>query len=154
MSSQRGSAILADAEKLGFEFVEYTGSGHIKIRHSVTGEHAVIPSTPSSWRSHANTIAQLERLSGHRLPRQKSGSFRHRPSQPRLQLRQSTSERAASEQVQSLLDEAEQLRCEFTIITRQAPSRSVAEQARPVVVQFEKVRKRLADLHRIIDPLS
>lgn len=61
--------IITLARQLGFTVAGVTGSGHIRLDH-VNGQ-VTIASTPSEYRGRANTIAQLERVAGRKLPRAK-----------------------------------------------------------------------------------
>lgn len=57
------------AEQLGFVFDGYTGSGHIKFRHSCSQRLFVASGSPSCHRSSLNSVKEMERISGVKLPR-------------------------------------------------------------------------------------
>lgn len=63
--------LVALAEQLGFTLKGYAGSGHPVLAHP-SGAEVTIPATASDWRSRRNAIAQMERISGQKLPRAKS----------------------------------------------------------------------------------
>lgn len=67
------------AQRLGFTLTGTDGRGHLALVHT-NGETVHIPSTPSEYRGRKNTIAQLERVSGQRLPR-----ANHRRSHKKVQ---------------------------------------------------------------------
>jgi len=142
---------LAQAARLGFTFDGLTGSGHPRLRNAV-GDSIVIPSTPSDWRSRLNSLAQLERFSGRRLPRANAGKYRYR-RQPRLSTELSAAEVVKSHQVDALVAEADALRQRFTELVA-TPSRAAAAEARSVLARHEHTRRLLAQCHRIIDPIA
>src|SRR5437588_800 len=80
-------------------------------KHPHPTEFGVVcgPLTPSDWRSRRNTIADLQRIAGRKLPRQNAGKHRHR-RQAQLSTSLSPAERRASDLVAELVDEAGALR--------------------------------------------
>lgn len=66
--------LIALAEKLGFTFDCILGSGHVRLVHP--NGPVTIPATASDWRARKNSIAQMERVAGQRLPRAKTGRSR------------------------------------------------------------------------------
>ena len=67
MNSQ-SREVVALAERLGFTFDGYDGSGHL-VLSLPDGTRTSIPATPGEYRGRKNAIATLERLSGRKLPR-------------------------------------------------------------------------------------
>lgn len=76
MSTTKNEA-LALAKKLGYEPDGQTGSGHLILHNPQTGHRYYAPHTPSDRRSWKNVLSDLQRHSGRKLPRQKSGKYRH-----------------------------------------------------------------------------
>jgi hypothetical protein len=140
------------AGQLGFTFVGRDGNGHIRLRHTATGELCSAPFTPSDRRGWANTIARLERLSGRKLPRQNNGKYRHR-KQPRLDTTLTFAEKRASRQVAALLAEAASVRRRIDYLAAK-PTRDAADETRRAITKYEHLRQRLEQLHRIIDPIE
>lgn len=71
-----------DAERLGFHFDGYTGSGHVRFRNPDIDRVYISAATPSDHRGWANAVAEMERMSGRKLPRQNSGHYRFKPARP------------------------------------------------------------------------
>jgi hypothetical protein len=143
---------LRDAELLGFSFIGHSGSGHLLFYSPDTGAHYSAAYSPSDWRSRRNAIAQLERLSGRRLPRHKNGKHRHRRQTP-LDTTLTPVEQRTAEKVAALQAEAEVLRRRVEHLAAQ-PTRAAAAETRCVLTEYEHLRRRLAQLHHIIDPIE
>ncbi len=142
---------IAQAERLGFRLDGHTGDGHPRLRNG-KGDSVVIARTPSDFRSARNALATMERLSGRKLPRPHSGHYRHR-RQPQLSTTLSPTEIQKSGEVDALVAEADSLRLRFADLAA-APSRDSAVEARKVLTRHEHLRRRLAQLHHIIDPIG
>jgi hypothetical protein len=144
--------LLNQAEKLGFAPVGRTGNGHVRLRNTATGADYSAAFSPSDTRTLRNTLKHLERLSGRRLPRDNSGKHRHhRQSQfdPTL----SPAEERASEQVASLVAEAESVRARIGQLAAH-PTRDAIAEMRRAIAKFEHLRRRLAELHHHIDGIG
>lgn len=140
------------AELLGFTFDGLTGGSHPRYRHAESGRVVVAAFTPSDWRSERNSLADMERVSGRKLPRPNAAKYRHRRTS-RTDLTLSGTERAAVEETDRLLAQADLLRAEWD---RQVANqdRTTAAAARQTLTDFEEVRRKLAALHRIIPPIT
>ena len=151
MSSYRHE-LLKDAKQLGFAFDGFDGHGHIRLRHQQTGVRYSVPATPGDRRGFKNSLSDLERLAGQRLPRPNNGHYRHH-RQNQLDTTLSPSEQQKSGEVDDLVAQAELLRRRFAELTA-APSRAAAIEARRILPEYEQLRRLLAQRHRIIDPLA
>lgn len=69
---------LAAAGVLGFQFDGYTGSGHMRLVHPQAGVY-ITAATPSDYRGVRNSLSDMERLSGVRLPRSNAAHMRFKP---------------------------------------------------------------------------
>jgi hypothetical protein len=143
--------LLDQAGQLGFVLVGRAGNGHVRLRNT-NGALYTAASSPSDSRSLRNTIAHLERLSGRKLPRDNSGKHHHR-RQPRLDVTLSPAEQRASEKVAALLEEADSVRRRIDYLATE-PTRDAAAEMRRAIAKFEHLRRRLAQKHRIIDPIE
>lgn len=142
-------ALMRDAEQLGYEFSGYDGHGHPRVRHTVTGAGYSLPATPSDHRSLRNTRADLERLAGRKLPRQRSGRARGvRVTNP-LRLQRTPAEQRTGAEIDNLMGRAEALRGQFDELVGDG-SRSAAAAARRILARYEEVRDRLIQLHHDI----
>jgi hypothetical protein len=144
--------MLDQAEKLGFTPVGRAGNGHVRLRNADTGDRYSAAFSPSDRRSLRNTIAQLERLSGRKLPRDNSGKHRHR-RQPQLDVTLSPAEQRASELVAALVAEAESVRRRIGHLAAE-PTRDAVAEMRRAIAKFEHLRWRLAQRHHIVDPIG
>lgn len=59
--TKRAKDLVKYAESLGNEVVRRTGSGHVLVRHRVTGHQTTISSTPSEPRGDVNKRKDLWR---------------------------------------------------------------------------------------------
>ena len=140
---------LKDAEQLGFEFDGYNGGGHVRLRNPDTGHTYAAAFTPSDHRSRRNSIAGLQRLSGQRLPRQKTGKHRHR-RQVRLDTTLSVAEKQASNQVAALVEEAGWIRRRIDHLTAEPTTRNAAAEVRRHLTRYRHLRSHLRRLHHNI----
>ena len=142
---------LADARTLGFIPIGRDGGGHIRLYNAGTGQRYSAVSTPGDHRSRRNDLADLERLSGRRLPHQKSGKYRHRRERV-VSFEKTPAELAASAEVDELVTEAEGLR----VRVHQLPdTRSAIAEAHKLVQRFEAIRDLLAHrYYRVIPSLD
>jgi hypothetical protein len=144
--------LLDQAGKLGFIPVGRAGSGHVRLRNTATGAHYSAAFSPSDPRSLRNAIAHLERLSGRKLPRDNSGKHRHR-RQTQLDTTLSPAEQQASKQVAALVAEAESVRRRIGHLAAE-PTRDAVAEMRRAIAKYTHLRRRLAQLHHIIDPIE
>jgi hypothetical protein len=143
---------LRDAELLGFSFIGFSGSNHLLFFNPDSGAHYSAACSPSDWRSRRNAIAQLERLSGRKLPRHKNGKHRHH-RQTQLDTTLTPVEQRAAEKVAALVEEATSVRRRVEHLAAQ-PTRAAAAETRRALTKYEHLRRRLAQLHHIIDPIE
>lgn len=68
---------IASAALLDHTFDGYTGSGHMRFLHPTAGMY-IASSTPSDRNTIRKQLSDMERRSGKRLPRAKSGHFRRK----------------------------------------------------------------------------
>lgn len=141
----------AKAEQLGFKFQGYNGSGHPKFVHTATGTVLSTSLTPSDWRVERNTIAEMERISGRKLPRDNAAHYSYKRVQ-RSDFRKTKGEAEAAAEIERLLAETDSMRNRFRALT-ELNTRTSAEEARRLVTKFEFCREELAHRHRHIDPL-
>ena len=145
--------ILGDAERLGWQIVGYAGNGHLRLHHPDAGVTFVTGATQSdSRRGRQNTVAELERLCGRKLPRQRSGHHPHH-RQPSSDWHKPPIERDYCARVDELVAEAGRLRAEFAGLAA-AGDRDAAADGRQVLRAYEAVRRQAARLHRIIQPID
>jgi hypothetical protein len=144
--------LLDQAEKLGFTAVGRAGNGHVRLRNAATGDHYSAAFSPSDPRTLQNTLAQLERLSGRKLPRPNSGKHRYR-RQSQLDITLSPGEQRASELVAELVAEAESVRARIGQLAAE-PTRDAVAEMRRAIAKFEHLRRRLRELHHPVDPIE
>jgi hypothetical protein len=126
-------SFLKDAERLGFIPIGHDGRGHIRLENRDTGQRYSTGSTPGDHRSRRNALADLERLSGRRLPRVNAGHHRHR-RQAQLCTELSPTEAERSREIDDLAAEADVLCSRFAELVA-TPSRAAAAEARLVLQQ-------------------
>lgn len=144
----------AKAEMLGFKFSGFSGKNHPIYYNADVDVTVIAPLTPSDYRSQANSLANMERLSGRKLPRGHSGRHSFKPVRQKLETRLSDTEKSALERVNKLIAEAELLRSQWSDLINGAVDRSAAAQARDLLASYEEIRSELAAFHRTIPPLS
>lgn len=145
---------ISSAERLGWTYVGLDGRGHPRFHNDTTGESYSAPSTPSDWRSMRNCLANLERLSGRKLPRPNAGHFRQRPTSI-LALKKSSLERLRGVEMDWLVAEADWLRGTFhDLAEAEVKDYPVITEARKVMHRYEHIRRILQDHHRIIPPIE
>lgn len=139
---------------LGFKYMGLTGTTHPRYYNADVDVWVTAPLTPSDWRSQQNTLSNMERLSGRKLPRSNAGHFRNvRVSNP-LDTRLSKVESESLERIGVLLESADELQRSWSELIAGPQSRTAAADARDILESYEKVRQELAKLHRIIPPLA
>lgn len=144
--------LIRKAETLGWVRDGFDGRGHPKLQHPVTGATYSVPSTPGDWRSTRNSIADLQRLSGRKLVRQRAGKYRA-VKVDHLELHKSSLEVSAGAAVDELVAEADQLRDEFAKLAADG-SRAAGAAARKVVARYEQVREAAERFHRVLPPIA
>lgn len=143
------SRLIDEAKKIGFEYAGQDGRNHIVL---VNGDLRYTTSfTTSDWRAHQNALRDMERMSGRKLPRQKTGKYRFKPSTP-SSMRLSAEEIRDGAEVDNLLANAESMRQRFRELAKSANRREV-QVARQLLEDFERVKEALADHHRVVDPI-
>ena len=140
------------AEMLGFKLDGVDGNGHYRLVCE-NGETVRIPCTPSEWPSAANSLAEMERKSGRKLPRQKSGNYRHR------RVHESTFELSETERMgiarrDRIAAEAEAIRAEIKQLSLGPANRATAAEARRLVQTFKRLRELLEQNAYVIPGLS
>lgn len=140
------------AAMLGFDQVQVTKHGHPRFYNRDIDRFYVASFTPSDWRGRKNAVAEMERMSGRKIPRQKAGKIRHcRSSVSDMQM--SDTELLATGEVDKLLRRADVLRDLFANAVADN-TRTAASEARTLAAEFTEIRQRLEKFHRIIPPLS
>lgn len=142
------------AAMLGFEFVGYARTGHPRFHNADVGATITTASTPSDWRSMTNSLVKMERISGRKLPRDKSGHHSFKPVRRALDTRLSDAEEKSLERITELLGEAELLKSRWDQLISGRADRTAALEARKILDSYEKVRRELSSLHRLIPPLA
>lgn len=146
---------IGSAERLGWTYVGLDGRGHPRFHNDITGESYSAPSTPSDWRSMRNCLADLERLSGRKLPRPNAGHFRQRAVEYPLEFRKSITERQRGEVLEDLVTEADSLYGRFhELAGAEVKDYPVITEARKIMRRYEHIRQVLNDNHRIIPPIE
>jgi|GEM_PF-3307738 len=143
---------LKDAEQLGFMFAGYNGKNHVQLQH-INGYRYAAPLTPSDWRSRRNTIADLQRISGRKLPRQNAGKHRHR-RQAQLNTTLSPAERQASDLIAELVDEADTIAQRIDQLRAEPPTTRSAAEMRRHLTRHRSLRSQLRQMHRIVPPID
>jgi len=151
MSTRELDQFIKTVAALGFTFIGYDGNNHPRFKHR-NGQAYSTSLTPSDHRSRRNALAQMERIAGRKLPRNNAGHYQHHRVTP-LQLGLSAEERARSTEIDTLVTEAEALRCRFAELTAD-PSADGIEETRHVIRRYEHIRQVLAARHRIIRPID
>lgn len=120
MNSQ-AREVVAIAESLGFTFDGYDGSGHV-VLSLPDGQRISIPATPSEYRGRKNAIAQLERMSGRKIPRpnHRRGRMKRETEDPQIE----ASRRRHSDAFQAKADERDAAR--LAELARQESARRAA----------------------------
>lgn len=142
------------AELLGFTFVGFTGSGHVKYYNADVDKTVIGALTPSDWRGQQNSLMLMKRLSGRKLPRDNSGRHRFRPVKKALDTRLSDTERQCIERADELLSLAADIKDRWDGLISGPANRTAASEARELLESYEKIRGELEGLHRIIPPLA
>lgn len=137
------------ARPLGFEFVGYQGNGHPRFYNADKGVYFTTALTPSDWRGEKNSVADMERLSGRKLPRQKAGRARH-VKVPQARFRLSDSEKSAQSHIDQLLTRAERLAERWDKVKDDL---RFNEEAHAILLDFEEIEAKLRDFRRVIPPL-
>lgn len=153
MSHNSFRNLLKSAHQLGFDFLEFDGNGHPKLKHRDTGDTVTVAYTPSDWRSHKNSIALLERISGRKLPRPKAGHYRHTRVQS-VKLKRTRAEAKAADTVDRLLTETQALQQQWDRLVTEPSTRENADEARGVLARYDHLRTILAGYHRILPPIT
>lgn len=146
--------IVSAAEALGFRFKGYTGSGHCQVEHP--NGVVTFPSTASDWRAVRNITAELERVSGRKLPRVNSGRSRKafRPSGFSIEAaRKDAAAWGAREQVEELHAEHAAAVDEMTALIAQG-DRAAAQQAKRVLTRIRDLEEQLAAMHQPFTPFA
>jgi hypothetical protein len=145
---------ISSVERLGWTYIGIDGRGHPRFHNDTTGESYSAPSTPSDWRSMRNCLAQLERLSGRKLPRPNAGHYRQRRT-PMLDIKKSDLERLRGQEIDWYAAEAAELRGRFhDLAGAEVKDYIVVTEARKVMNRYEHIRRVLADNHRIIPSIE
>lgn len=148
-----GKDLLRQAKLLGFEFVRVRSGGHVELHNAEVNKSFTTSATPSDWRSYRNALSQMERLSGRKLPKSRSGHFSHkRVSQS--DFRRSDLEQQRCDEADELLSEADTLRDEFACLAGEPISRSAAQRCRQIVRRYSEIEKRLSAVYRTIPPIA
>jgi hypothetical protein len=143
------------AEQLGFEFVGYDGNNHLRLRNNETGDSYSTALTPSEYRSRRNALADLERISGRKLPRANAGHYRGQRRRAMMDTERSKAERQRGHEVEKLVTEAEELHQRFHQLAEVAvKDYAVITEARKVLLRYEDIRLILAESHRIIPSIE
>ena len=144
--------LVTDARALGFEYRgQKRNGGHFQFFHPETGTRYTTACTPGSFYSWPNAIRDMEKISGVRLFRRKTHHYRFKKV-PHLDLRKSESEKKSADVVDDLVARADSIRGEFRLLSEQA-NRTNAVKARDLLADFEDIRQRLAQHHRVIRPI-
>lgn len=147
------------AEQLGFKFTGYNGNNHPHFYNAAKNIHYTTSCTPSDWRVVRNSIAEMERLSGRKLPRPNAGKFRHvRVTQ--MVTNQSDKEREVAGEVESLVAESQTLARRWDEIVNTAThgrrdSIPLRREAERIARKYGHIRTILAsDFYRVIPPIT
>jgi hypothetical protein len=86
MPDDQSKRIAAAARELGFTDPVLRPGGHYSVTHRDTGQQVFFAATPSDHRAADNTVSQLERVAGRRLPRQRGYAGGKRAAPARVSL--------------------------------------------------------------------
>lgn len=140
--------LLKAAEQLGGVCEGLDGRNHYVVRFA-NGERARIAATPSAYSTYRNTLTDLQKISGRRLPKVQRN--RSRKSFARSNSRPTAAERERSAEVGELLAdlhaEAEQLQTEWDVLTAN-PSRDGVQRARDILAAWADMNERRAELYQ------
>lgn len=145
---------LSRAKRLGFEWVGTDGQGHPRLHNAAIGVSYSVPGTPSDYRSLRNSLADLERLSGRKLPRANAAHYRGRRVAP-VDFTKSSFEVEQAEKVEALVAETDSLREQFhELAEAEVKDYYIVGQARGIMGRYDHLRRVLADLHHTIPPIE
>ena len=138
------------AGKLGWSYAGIDGRGHIRLHHQASGQSYSASLTPSEYRSRRNTLADLERLSGRKLPRPNAAHHRHK-RQPITAMRRSEEEERQLRIIDGLIREADEIRDTFTEASLAGEWSANLKQ---LMVRHNVIRETLASrYYRVIESL-
>lgn len=137
--------------KIGWNMVGFDGNNHIRLYHVATGQYYSAAFTPSEYRSRRNSLADLERLAGRKLPRPNAGRHRHH-RQSVTAMQRSREEQRRIVEIDALVTEADELRQAWNEIAGSARPEDIPE-ARRILKRYQHIRELLATRYRIIEEL-
>ena len=143
----------AQAERLDFIFDGFTGSGHVRLYNHARDLTYITPASPSDKRYQMNALAEMERMSGHKLAKANAAKYRYK-RQEKLDTRMTVAEWGAVERADVLRRRSDELRERWAVVTSGNVSRDDAAAARTILTEYEQIRGELEKLHRIIPPLA
>lgn len=144
--------LIDKANMLGFKVEGKDGNEHYTLVCD-NGEQVRVASTPSEWRTTANCIAEMERKSGRKLPRQNAAKYRHKRTRAN-DFNLSKTERMGIERRDKLIAEAESLRAEFAEVVSGPTTRTTVCRARKIQQRFSSLRELLERNAYVIPDLS
>jgi hypothetical protein len=141
------------AEQLDFVFDGFTGGGHIRLYNHPRELTYITSASPSDKQYQKNALADMERMSGHKLAKPNAAKYRFK-RQEKLDTRMTVAEWGAVERADELRLRSEELREQWAEVTSGKFSRDDAAAARAILTEYEEIRGELGKLHRIIPPLA
>jgi hypothetical protein len=149
------------ARQLGFIYEGQTNGNHVRLRNKRTGQIYTTALTPSDWRSRRNCLADLERISGRKLPRPNAAHYKKQRRRPVLDTQKTRTEQQSCEHVDELVQEAETLRRRFYELVEEVQDEhytffhfALVMEARKTLLRYEHLRRVLADWHRVIPAIE
>ena len=141
------------AAPLGFEFVGLQGSSHPRFYNADKNVYFTSALTPSDWRGEKNAVADMERLSGRKLPRPNAAHYKHKPRGSGFGTVQSSWERQMLGNLDSAMTDAEGIRTKIIDLFEEG-SIQAANECRRLLARFQAIREFLADNGRHIPPIT
>ena len=138
--------LIRQAQKLGFIYHGKTDGNHLLfLNHD--GQRVITSSTPSDWRSHKNALARMERMSGQKLDRAKTGKTIHKEHKSKfIDTVVPDSQLNAAERLNTILKEYKALELEFRII-------AMADADHTDINRAFKIVRRMAALEEVLTTL-
>lgn len=141
------------AEQLDFIFDGFTNGGHVRLYNHARNLTYITSASPSDQRYQRKALAEMERMSGHKLAKPNAAKYRFK-RQETLDTRMTVQEWGAVERADKLRRRSDELRERWVEVTSGSFSRDDAAEAREILSEYEQIRGELAKLHRIIPPLA
>lgn len=141
-TSENVRRLLNAAESLGGTYEGKDGRGHHVIDFG--GQRYSVACSPSEWRGLRNAISDMERITGRKVPRQKSGRYSHGNRGSGFRLPAAPS--AFADEKDTLHTRAGEIIAELRTV--RSAGRSNDDRALELIREYESISDRLTELHQ------